>query len=323
VTQAAVSEPQFIQLFQSLGAAELARRIGVNERQVHSRRRSIEKRLGIQLESPNMPPDQWSVLVRKHRARIDVTMTDGIVIVFSDPHYWPGVKTTAHRAVLKFCQELKPKIVVCNGDAFDGSRISRHPKIGFLENTPTVVDEIKAVQERLGEVERAAPKATLVWPLGNHDLRHEARLAASAPEFEGVYGMHLKDHFSERWQPCWGLHINPGTLSYTVIKHRWHNGIHATHNNVLKNSSSMVTGHLHSLKVTPWSDYNGTRFGVDAGTVAEPYDEQFTAYTEDNPVNWRSGFAVLTFHKGRLMWPELAHKWDEDHVEFRGQLIKV
>jgi len=324
VTKAAVSEPQFIQLFESLGAAGVARHIGVNERQVHSRRRSIEKRLGISLIPPNMPPDQWSMLVRKHRARIDVAMTDGTVIIFSDPHYWPGVKTTAHRAVLKFCQELKPKIVVCNGDAFDGSRVSRHPKIGFLEKSPTVIEEIKAVQERLREVEQAAPKATLVWPLGNHDLRFEAKLAASAPEFEGVHGMHLKDHFSDRWQPCWGLHLNPGTHSYTVVKHRWHNGIHAVWNNTLKSGCSMVTGHLHSLKVLPYSDYGPfPRFGVDAGTTSEPYDEQFTAYTEDNPVNWRSGFVILTYHKGRLMWPELVHKWDEDHVEFRGQLIKV
>src|SRR5512146_2568024 len=231
----AIPEQQFIQLFQNLGAADLSKQLGISERQVHRRRRKIERKLSIQLDAPMMPSSEWSMLVRKHRARIDVTMTDGVVIVFSDPHYWPGVKTTAHRAVLKFCEELKPKIVICNGDAFDGSRASRHPKIGFLEKNPTIVDEIRAVQERLGEVEKAAPKATLVWPLGNHDLRFEARLAAAAPEYEGVHGMHLKDHFSDRWQPCWGLHINPGTLSYTVVKHRWHNGIHATHNNVLKN----------------------------------------------------------------------------------------
>lgn len=323
MSEAVIAENEFINLFQSIGGAALARQLGINERSVHLRRRKIEKRRGIQMEPPGMPSQQWSMLVHRHKARIDVQMSDGIVIVFSDCHFWPGVKTTAHRAILKFCSELKPKIVVCNGDAFDGSRISRHPKIGFLEKSPTVMDEIHAVQERLQEVEKAAPRATLVWPLGNHDLRFEARLAASAPEFEGVKGMHLKDHFSDRWQPCWGLHINPGVQSYTVIKHRWHNGIHATHNNILKNHSSMVTGHLHSLKVNPWSDYTGTRFGVDCGTTAEPYDEQFTAYTEDAPVNWRSGFAVLTFHKGRLMWPELVHKWDEDHVEFRGQIVKV
>jgi hypothetical protein len=80
---------------------------------------------------------------------------------------------------------------------------------------------------------------------------------------------------------------------------------------------------LHSLKVTPFSDYNGVRFGVDTGTLAEIDGPQFTDYMEDNPANWRSGFAVLTIHKGRLLWPELVHRYAHDKIEFRGQVIDV
>jgi hypothetical protein len=86
----------------------------------------------------------------------------------------------------------------------------------------------------------------------------------------------------------------------------------------------MFTGHLHSLKVTPYTDYNGTRFGVDTGTLAGgPQGPQFLAYLEDAPANWRSGFAVATFHKGRLMWPEVVAVFDDNHVEFRGKLYRV
>jgi hypothetical protein len=81
----------------------------------------------------------------------------------------------------------------------------------------------------------------------------------------------------------------------------------------------MVTGHLHSLKVMPVSDYNGTRWGVDAGTMADPYGPQFYNYTELNPVNWRSGFAMLTFKRGKLMWPETAWVSGPNAVQFRGQ----
>jgi hypothetical protein len=42
-----------------------------------------------------------------------------------------------------------------------------------------------------------------------------------------------------------------------------------------------------------------------------------------NPTNWRSGFAVLTFKDSNLLWPELVHKWGEDEIEFRGQIINV
>ena len=73
----------------------------------------------------------------------------------------------------------------------------------------------------------------------------------------------------------------------------------------------------------PFSDYNGTRFGVDTGTLAEPYDEQFNNYMEDNPRSWRSGFIVLTFVNKKLLWPEIVHVVEENVVDFRGELINV
>jgi len=149
-------------------------------------------------------------------------------------------------------------------------------------------------------------------------LRFESRLAQAAPEFEGIEGFHLKDHFP-RWEPCWGIDIN----EKVVIKHRFKNGIHATHNNTIWAGRTMVTGHLHSLKVTPFSDYNGTRWGVDSGTMAEPYGPQFLDYTEANPLNWRSGFVMLTFRDGKLLWPELVAVHDKGVIDFRGELIHV
>ena len=121
------------------------------------------------------------------------------------------------------------------------------------------------------------------------------------------------------WRACWATWIN----GHTVVKHRWKGGIHATRNNTVNAGTNIVTGHLHSLKVAPFSDYNGTRFGVDTGTLADPYGEQFADYTEISPVDWRSGFAVLTFHRSRLLWPEVAHVIDEGVVEFRGQVIDL
>jgi hypothetical protein len=107
-----------------------------------------------------------------------------------------------------------------------------------------------------------------------------------------------------------------------IIKHRYKGGVHATHNNTVNAGVSVVTGHLHSLKVTPFSDYNGCRYGVDTGTLAETDGPQFT-YAEINPSNHRSGFAVLNFFNGQLLWPELVHRFSEDHIEFRGEVIDV
>ena len=46
-------------------------------------------------------------------------------------------------------------------------------------------------------------------------------------------------------------------------------------------------------------------------------------YLEENPTNWRSGFVVLTFHNGKLLMPELVMKFNDQAIEFRGQVIQL
>jgi hypothetical protein len=166
-------------------------------------------------------------------------------------------------------------------------------------------------------VEEASADAKLIWPLGNHDARFENRLAANSPQYEHVKGFSLQDHFP-KWHPCWSV-----WNCDTVIKHRWKGGLHATHNNTVNAGVNIVTSHLHSLKVTPFDDYNGTRYGVDTGTLAEPSGPQFRNYLEESPTNWRSGFVVLTFHDGRLLWPEVVKVCGPDLVEWRGEVFDV
>ena len=303
----------FIELFESVGGIKTAKILGTTERNVFGRRSRLERRLGININAPG----RSFVPREKYPQRAQLEVKNGIVIVGSDGHYWPGEPTTAHRAFVKFCKELKPVAVIMNGDAFDGASISRHPPIGW-ESNPTVQDEIEAVQLRLGEIEEAAGHARKIWPLGNHDARYETRLATVAPQYAKVNGVHLSDHFP-LWEGCWSCWIN-GTV---VVKHRLKGGTHATHNATLNAGTTTVTGHLHSLKVTPLTDYNGTRFGVDTGTLADPNGPQFVDYSEDSPKNHRSGFIVLTFVDGRLMWPEVVHVIGDGLVEFRGKILNV
>lgn len=307
---AACSDQDFISLFTQLGAIQTAKHLGVAERRVYERRRNLEKKYGRPIHAPSKTPTD------QHPERREMKIDNGVVLVGSDAHYWPERVSTAHRAFVKACRDMKPRAVVMNGDAFDGASISRHAPMQFEEN-PTVADEIEACRERLGEIQDAAGKAKLYWTLGNHDARFEARLATVAPEYVRVDGIHLKDHFPD-WLPCWSLWIN----DEVVIKHRWKGGIHATHNNAVQSGKTMVTGHLHSLKVTPWTDYNGTRFGVDTGCLADTFGPQFL-YTEDNSKNWRSGFAVLTFENGKLRWPEVVNVVEPGIVEFRGESYAV
>lgn len=313
MTKAACSDGEFITLFEKVGAQSMADTLTLNVRSIYSRRTTLEKKLGRQITGPN---DTTRIGV-DHPQRAIVGIENGVAIIGSDSHYWPGIVSTAHRAFVKFCEELKPKLVVKNGDALDGATISRHAAIGW-ESKPSLIDEVNACKERLREIEIASGKAEKVWTLGNHDARFETRLATVAPEYAHLHGVHLKDHFPA-WRPAWASWIN----NDVVVKHRYKGGNHATYNNAVNAGKTMVTGHLHSLKVTPFTDYNGTRWGVDAGTMADPWGPQFTDYMEDNPRNWISGFCVLTFKKGRLLWPEVVYVSGENEVTFRGEVIRV
>jgi hypothetical protein len=313
-----ISDDKIRQVYAQTGGAvrAAAQALGVRPSMISRR----FKELGLSTNEPGHNEGHGGVSFEgaiQQTGRRHTSIQDGHIIVFSDAHYWPGIITPAHRALLYLCRELQPKVVVCNGDAFDGATVSRFARIGW-DNRPKLLDELRACEARLEDVRRAAPSAQRYWPLGNHDARFENILAARVPEFEGVDGFHLKDRFPE-WTPCWGLWVNHDV----VIKHRFKGGIHAVRNNALTGGKTFVTGHLHSLKVVPITDYGGTRWGVDTGTLADPEGPQFFDYTEDNPKDWRQGFVVLTFHRGRLLWPRIVHIINDDTADFNGTLLNI
>jgi hypothetical protein len=318
------TDEEFISLWNEHKSGKIiAEKLGITERRVLFRRRKIEDKQKIQLDSsdPRGIKYQKEVVTVSHNVRINLGMLNGTILVFSDAHFWPGIRTTAFKGLLWAINNLNPKVVINNGDAFDGASISRFPRIGW-DSKPSLIAELKACEASLEEIETAAKNQNkgckLIWTLGNHDARFENVLANRVPEFAHIKGFTLKDHF-QAWTPAWSCWPNDDI----VIKHRWKGGLHAVHNNALQSGKSYVTGHLHSLKVSPFTDLNGVRYGVDTGTLAEPTGPQFIDYLEDSPVNWRSGFVVLTLWNGHLLWPEVVSVFDKKHIEFRGQIIDV
>ena len=316
-----ITESEFIEAWKTFGSAvAVADHFGIDVRNIHKRRRSIEARNGIQLIGVAKNSPDAKIVYPANGVRATTEIDSGVVLVASDCHYWPDLISTAHRAFVKLTKELKPKIVVINGDAFDGASISRHPAGGTWQSLPSVKQELEACQDRLEEIQKAATGAQLHFCWGNHDLRFNARLQQQVGDtFKGVMGMSLDEHF-----PLWRFSMSLMINDNVQIKHRLYNGIHAAYNATLKSGVSTVNGHLHSLKVTPWTDLTGTRYGVDTGSLADVWGEQFS-YTEDGTRNHRSGFAVLTFYEGKLMPPELCEVIDEQEglVYFRGVVIKV
>ena len=275
---------------------------------------------------PPVPNRNSGQKYMREKARVVIPAQDGCIFVVSDQHYFPGdPPTPAHLASLLLAEQLKPFAIIANGDAIDGASISRWPVSSFTElgNRPAISLELNEVVERFKEYEELSTR-WCIWNLGNHDARFETRLAERVPEYAGVNGFTLKDHFPG-WIPAWStLVVSPSNEPLVVVKHRFKGGEYSAYNNTMKAGISIVTGHDHRLWIKPITDYRGMRWGVDAGTMSDIHSPHFVNYTEDNPVDWQSGFAILHFRDGKLTGPELV--WvlpNERRALFRGDVIKV
>ena len=311
-----VTDEEVIAAFDKYGSPKrVSEALGITERIAYTRRTKIQAK-GIEL--PSFAAKQHSVVQKStvipHDRRVLThEIKDGVIVVGSDAHYWPGEPTVAHKAFVEIIKSLKPQVIVMNGDVFDGARISRHDAL-FGAPTPSIKQELEACQERLGEVENASKNSVKLWLYGNHDIRLWKYIHNNAFEMEGFPKTDLWEHFPG-WHHGWRLDINDST----VIKHRLNNGVHAAYNNTLRAGRTMVTGHLHRLCVTPWGDYNGRRWGVDTGCLADPTGDQFR-YMEEGPTSGASGFAVLTYRDYMLLPPELCEVI-EGEAYFRGQKV--
>src|SRR5689334_7102836 len=119
---AQLSDGDFIELFRGVGPYQMKQQTGLGLAGIFARRSRLEKKYGQPINGPK--PPQSSRPYTLHPGRIEAKVENGIVLVGSDGHYWPGPATTAHRAFVKFCKDLKPSVVIMNGDALDGSSIS-------------------------------------------------------------------------------------------------------------------------------------------------------------------------------------------------------
>ena len=312
-----VTDEQIITAMQETrSTSALAQRFGISDRAMVYRMRNLGVEPAANWKTAQQPVAPTFIREATGRLLLEV---EGRAIVFSDAHFQPGVTSTANRALLQLIRDLKPRLVVCNGDALDGAGISRHsPTFGIRQVGPQ--QELNATFERMEEIADAAKGARLVWNLGNHDVRLHTYLATQAPELIGLTRLDIRDMFP-RWEFAWSSWVNGNT----VIKHRWKNSQYAPALHVQQSlGKSFVTGHLHSLKVLPKSSWSTepTAYGVDTGMLAEPEWDAF-AYREDAPADWRSGFVVLRWVDRRLLWPEICSVASEGVVDWRGELVTV
>jgi len=293
-------------------------------REVYRRRASLAKS-GVYLQSvpvSNGGPKatEWQQAFA-YRARQNRTIKDGWLCVWSDAHYWPGDAPVAHSALLLILKEFKPKLIIGNGDIFDGARVSRHEPMGW-QKLPTVIEELDCVKLRLSEMRRASPKSETLRTIGNHCSRFDRRLATEVGEFEDVPGMRLSDHLKD-WPDSYTVMINE-EIDPVFVLHNIRGGMYAPANNVRAAGCTVITGHLHSQKSIPVTTLMQDMEGIDAGCLAD-VDHPAFAYAMDRPRDWRAGFVMMKFDaQGRRMPAEFCRvQWTKKYARavWRSEVI--
>lgn len=319
-----ISDEDFVRAWKAFGSPEkVSQHLNLSLRNVYRRRNSLEEKMGVILSTY---VDDRTGRQRSELPRIGIRQlanVSGPIVVFGDAHWWPGQpKSTAHRALLEVIREVKPAMIVANGDLLDLPSSSRHPPLGYgSPPTHDVAQEIGICQEYLAEIEMAAPEGCiLVWNAGNHDLRLANKIAANAPELATLRGARLEDHFSA-WSFGLSLMINGNVM----VKHRPpKGGVHSSYGSIVASGlDCIVCNHLHALRISPLTTYRPRRaYGVDAGCLADfgPAVPQFD-YAEDSVVGWASGFAVLHIQAdGTILPPELCEVV-QGRAYWRGQAV--
>lgn len=306
----ACDDNTFIQIWESSKSVrEAAERLGIHRHKVFARRRRIEDRFGFKLSSLGGEPSRyWHPHTEQYI--LDHPYT---AVIFSDAHFWPDhltSPTTAFWILQQILEEIQPEVLIDNGDSFDGASISRHPPHGWAEQ-PTVQEEIEANLICHQMISEASGEADRYWVWGNHDARFDSRLASLTPEFKGVNGTTLPNHF-----PDWTFTESIALNDTLMVKHKWHGGQGSGRNNALKSGKSFATGHLHFGKIEHVTDLNGTRYGINLPTLADPHGPQF-AYANHNPLDWQQGFAVIEID-GKDIHPELVIV-DNGKARWRGK----
>ena len=109
-----LTDDEWIESWKKIGSpSKFAKEHGIAIRNVMSRRRTLENKHGIILDTfaSENPAYFKKTAQTPGNTRRGIDLKKGRVIVFSDAHFWPDETTTAFKALLESIKEFKPTAV--------------------------------------------------------------------------------------------------------------------------------------------------------------------------------------------------------------------
>lgn len=317
-----VTDEEFVQIWmQSKSPLVVSQTTGITVRAVYRRRNSLVAK-GYDLPTVLVPHSSRTFIQHDTAPQVhfeknrNIDLKDGTVIIFSDPHFYPDSNTIAQKAILTLIKELKPKVVLCGGDALDGTQISRHDPTRGWHQPPTIREQLECLTQSMTEIKKAAKGAITYMTLGNHDARLSRYLAVNAPHSENLPGTRLEDYIPS-WALSWTVTINQNKYNKgLVLRHRNLGGM--LHLQAQKAGCHYAHGHLHKLGCMITPQYGRFLYSIDCGSFADPQSDAFD-YMEGAPQHVQ-GFVVLTYKNGELLMPEFCYILD-GVAFFRGKVV--
>src|SRR5690606_23629162 len=191
---AVCSDEECIRVLESAPTVrEAAEKLGVHERTLLARRRRLERIYGITIRKLDDPRCNWPTWEHEHY-RHDKPFD---ILIGSDRHALPGERPQVVKLFLEIAAELRPRLLIINGDWFDFPQLSRHSRLGW-EKEAKPADELRDGTELLDDIAKVTPKSHRYFIRGNHDNRLDGKLSNVCPELEGVFGSRLSDHISKQ-----------------------------------------------------------------------------------------------------------------------------
>lgn len=196
----------------------------------------------------------------------------------------------AVQAVLRFAKNFKPTHVVIHGDLVDFEAFSR-----FLKDPREVADpqeELDAARKLLRSFRQAAPKARLIFGIGNHEHRLQSYLLKSAPALISLRSINLAELLGlDQWTVV--LHESFVKLGNLITQHGVSYGPTTDRKNIARfGGFNVAQGHSHRLKQTFVRSLHGVHSVVETGCLCG-LEPKYTAHPD-----WQHGFA--TFDNGHL-----------------------
>lgn len=165
-------------------------------------------------------------------------------LIIPDCHI-PAHNVRAYALMLKVAKDFKPDEIVILGDFGDFYSVNAHGKSPNMEHN--LKREVRAVTEKLRELETLFPNAKKVFCVGNHCHRVARYISDKAPELFGL--VTLEDLLGlQGWTvvPYTPAQLYPVLGTKLYARHEpYGSGDHCAHATLSKGMASFVYGHTH------------------------------------------------------------------------------